>query len=259
MRRIINGKNIAALVIAVVAVNFLIYAYPGGVSGYTLKSGTSGCSCHGSKDNTIPVVINGPATLTPGQTGDYTVVISSGTGKGVGVDIAASNGTLTNSDANLKVLSGELTQPAKKTFSGTSYTFSFKYTAPAATGPQTIYATGCSSKAQWNFAANFTVNVTSASDVKNESSYPSEFKLLQNYPNPFNPTTKIQYSIPASGYVSLKIFDAVGKEIITLVNSENNAGKHTIDFNASNLASGIYYCKLSSANFSQTTKMILMK
>lgn len=259
MKKIMKSKTAVSVLLAVIVINFLIFAYPGGVSGYTAKSGTSGCICHGSVDNTIPVVIAGPSTLAPNQTGNYTVTISNGTGKGVGVDIAASSGTLANTDANLKVLSGELTQPAKKAFSGSSYTFNFTYTAPSTTGPQTLYATGCSSKAQWNFATNYTVNVTSATDVKNDNINPNEFKLYSNYPNPFNPSTKIQFSIPANNYVTLKVYDISGREVASLVNSQMNAGQHVINFDASNLSSGIYYYKLSAGNFTQTNKMILMK
>lgn len=259
MIKITKSKTAVSIALAVIVVNFLIFAYPGGVSGYTQKSGTNGCFCHGGVDNSISVVIAGPATLTPNQTGNYTVTISNGTGKGVGVDIASSNGTLTNSDSNLKLLSGELTQPAKKTFSGSSYSFNFKYTAPSTTGPQTLYATGCSSKPQWNFATNYTVNVTSATDVKSDNINPNEFKLYSNYPNPFNPSTKIQFSIPANNYVTLKVYDISGKEVALLVNSQMSAGQHLVNFDAKNLSSGIYYYKLNAGNFTQTNKMILMK
>ncbi len=85
------------------------------------------------------------------------------------------------------------------------------------------------------------------------------FVLHQNYPNPFNPVTKISYSIPKSGFVSLKIYDVLGKEISTLVNNEMKAGIHEIEFNGSNLASGVYYYQLRSGNFSETKKFVLIK
>jgi len=85
------------------------------------------------------------------------------------------------------------------------------------------------------------------------------FVLHQNYPNPFNPATKISYSIPQGGFVSLKIYDILGKEIYTLVNSEMKAGSHQIEFNGSNLASGVYYYQLRSGNFSETKKLMLLK
>ena len=86
-----------------------------------------------------------------------------------------------------------------------------------------------------------------------------QFYLSQNYPNPFNPATVITYSLPRSGYVSLKVYNSVGEEIATLVNNINEAGSHKIEFDASRLSSGVYYYSLESGNFSQTNKMILMK
>lgn len=91
---------------------------------------------------------------------------------------------------------------------------------------------------------------------------PNTFELNQNYPNPFNPTTKIDYSIPNEGNVNLTIFDATGKEISRLVNGNQTAGYYSIDFNASNLASGIYYYRIEVSgknNFTDTKKMLLIK
>ncbi len=85
------------------------------------------------------------------------------------------------------------------------------------------------------------------------------FQLLQNYPNPFNPSTKIKYSIPNSGYVTLKVFNLLGQEVAALVNKEQNAGEYATEFNASNLASGIYFYRIQSGNYSLTRKMILLK
>jgi hypothetical protein len=93
----------------------------------------------------------------------------------------------------------------------------------------------------------------------NQTELPEVYSLGQNYPNPFNPATKIDFSIPKSGNVILKIFDIVGKEVETLINKEMSAGNYTIDFNASRLSSGTYFYKLTSGVFSQTKKMILLK
>jgi hypothetical protein len=73
---------------------------------------------------------------------------------------------------------------------------------------------------------------------------PREFRLQQNYPNPFNPSTKISYELHAAGYIILKVFDALGKEVVTLVNERKNAGSHEVEFNASNLPSGVYFYSL---------------
>ncbi|MFZ1322558.1 MAG: T9SS type A sorting domain-containing protein [Ignavibacteria bacterium] len=88
---------------------------------------------------------------------------------------------------------------------------------------------------------------------------PERFLLSQNYPNPFNPTTKIMYSIPVSGNVAIKIFDITGREIKSLLNEFRNAGSYEVEFDGSSLASGVYYYKLETNNFSEIKKMILIK
>lgn len=88
---------------------------------------------------------------------------------------------------------------------------------------------------------------------------PSNFQLSQNYPNPFNPSTEINYSIPKSGLVTLKVYNILGQEVATLYNGFQRAGAYTATFDASKLASGIYLYRLESGNFVQTKKMILMK
>jgi hypothetical protein len=97
-------------------------------------------------------------------------------------------------------------------------------------------------------------------DVKTvDNTIPENFNLRQNYPNPFNPTTQINYSIPSSQKVVLKVYDELGKEVATLVNKDQSAGNYSVDFNASNLASGVYFYRLQAGNFIQMKKMILMK
>jgi hypothetical protein len=85
------------------------------------------------------------------------------------------------------------------------------------------------------------------------------YKLEQNYPNPFNPFTTINYSIPSSSYVTLKVYDVLGNEVNTKVNEYKSAGKYEVNFNASALPSGVYFYRLSVADFIQTKKMILIK
>ncbi|MCS7053567.1 MAG: T9SS type A sorting domain-containing protein [Ignavibacterium sp.] len=86
-----------------------------------------------------------------------------------------------------------------------------------------------------------------------------KFELSQNYPNPFNPSTTINFSIAERSNVSLKVYDMLGKEVATLVDEVKEAGQHTVNFNASNLASGIYVYKLVAGNFTASKKMVLMK
>ena len=88
---------------------------------------------------------------------------------------------------------------------------------------------------------------------------PRNYQLAQNYPNPFNPSTVINFSIPASGITSLKVYNILGQEVATLVNKELTAGAYQFEFNASNLSSGVYFYKLQSNDYSEVKKMILMK
>lgn len=92
-----------------------------------------------------------------------------------------------------------------------------------------------------------------------EQATPSDYELLQNYPNPFNPSTKIEFKIPNSGLVTLKVFDILGKEVAILVNEELQQGIYKVSFEASSLASGIYFYSLNAGDFISTKKMILLK
>jgi hypothetical protein len=94
-------------------------------------------------------------------------------------------------------------------------------------------------------------------EITNE--VPTDYSLSQNYPNPFNPSTKIEFKIPQAGFVNLKIYDLLGREVKTLLNEEMQAGNYTIDFNASTLSSGIYFYTLNAGEFISTKKMILLK
>jgi len=97
----------------------------------------------------------------------------------------------------------------------------------------------------------------------------SDFSLSQNYPNPFNPSTKIKFVIPSAnsplpggargGFVTLKVYSILGREIATLVNEEKPEGEYEVEFNGSNLPSGIYFYQLKAGGFVQTKKMILLK
>lgn len=88
---------------------------------------------------------------------------------------------------------------------------------------------------------------------------PDAFVLSQNFPNPFNPETKIQFSIPASEFVTLKVFDATGREITELVNQTLTVGTYEFSFNAAKLTSGVYFYTLTAGDFRETKKMLLVK
>ena len=86
-----------------------------------------------------------------------------------------------------------------------------------------------------------------------------KFELTQNYPNPFNPGTTIRFNLPEASIVKLRIFNILGQEISILVNEFKESGTHTINFNASELSSGIYIYRIEAGNFVQTRKMTLLK
>ncbi len=87
----------------------------------------------------------------------------------------------------------------------------------------------------------------------------TEFSLLQNYPNPFNPSTRLQYTIGNRQFVSLKVYDFLGREVATLVNQDRPAGSYEVGFDGSNLTSGIYFYRLKSGEFTETRKMVLLR
>lgn len=96
-------------------------------------------------------------------------------------------------------------------------------------------------------------------EVAVEITAPVEFTLEQNYPNPFNPSTVIKYSIPENGFVTLVVYNLLGEKVASLLNGLQDAGRYEINFDASNLASGIYVYNLKSGNFNSVKKMLLMK
>jgi gingipain R len=96
-------------------------------------------------------------------------------------------------------------------------------------------------------------------NVNFTSEIPTQYELAQNYPNPFNPSTMIKFGLPNSGFVTLKVYDALGKEVAQLVNGNLNAGTYNIDFNAQGLSSGVYFYRISAGDFTEIRKMVLMK
>ncbi len=95
--------------------------------------------------------------------------------------------------------------------------------------------------------------------IEVEVTTPLTFSLSQNYPNPFNPTTKINYTIPFDSKVAISVYSVTGELVMELVNDFVTAGSHHVDFDGSNLASGMYIYKMTAGNFTQTNKMMLMK
>jgi hypothetical protein len=95
--------------------------------------------------------------------------------------------------------------------------------------------------------------------VADRKSHPLSFQLHQNYPNPFNPSTTISFSLPSRGFVTLKIFDLLGKEIATIASGSFSAGSHSVVWDADGLPSGVYCCRMQSGSYTQTTKLCLLK
>ncbi len=89
---------------------------------------------------------------------------------------------------------------------------------------------------------------------------PGNYSLEQNYPNPFNPSTIISYSVPSTSLVTIKVYDVLGREVLTLVNENKSAGNYSVQFNASSkFPSGVYFYRMQAGSFVQTKKLILMK
>lgn len=107
---------------------------------------------------------------------------------------------------------------------------------------------------KWTYVSS----VTGIASEKNDTS-PINYQLSQNYPNPFNPTTVIKYSVLNSQFVTIKVFDIIGRMVALLVNEQKSKGTYSVNFNATNLAAGIYFYQLRAGNFVQTKKMILIK
>ena len=146
-------------------------------------------------------------------------------------------------------------------------------TAP---GIDTSYQVAVIAKSKNGYAdtLNYTLKVAGVSGIDEEKLTPLKFELSQNYPNPFNPTTNIGFSVPsgrdlaqsgripsASGgvFVSLKVYDVLGREVATLVNEEKPAGNYIVKFDGSNLASGIYFYRLTAGNYTMVKKMVLIR
>lgn len=264
MRLFTSGKFLLFTLFLSVVVTIYVFGYHSGITGRTKKNGV-GCTCHANSPSTnVSVVIDGSATLLPGQTETYTVTISGGPLAAAGTNIAASAGSLTPG-AGLRLASSELTHQEPIIPSSGKVVFTFTYTAPATEGTVTLYANGNSvnldgtnGNDQWNFAQNKTVSVSSATDIESEK-HNLSYDLKQNYPNPFNPTTTIFYQIPQAGNVALKVYNITGAEVASLVNGYKQSGSYSVEFDASNLTSGVYFYKISVNNFSEIKKMVLLR
>lgn len=266
MPKRIKKKNIFNFIICILIVSaVIIYAHENGIVERTMKNG-DGCTCHSEFPSAnVLVTIFGPDTLAVGQSATYTVTIQGGPLESGGTNVAASEGNLDPVSSDLRKESNELTHVSPKLPSAGSVTFQFNYTSPDSPGQQILFANGNSvnlngenSGDQWNFAANKIINVIQPTGVDDQILVNS-FELLQNYPNPFNPTTKISWQSAIGSQQILKIYDVLGNEVAIIVDEWKEPGKHSVDFNASGLSSGVYYYRLIAGDFIGIRKMILLR
>ncbi|MCX6138153.1 MAG: family 10 glycosylhydrolase [Ignavibacteriales bacterium] len=103
------------------------------------------------------------------------------------------------------------------------------------------------------------VKITTPTGVEMLATGPLEFRLAQNYPNPFNPSTIVNYSLAQSGFTTLKVYDLLGREVSTLVATDQTPGVHSVEFSGASLSSGVYLYRLVSGSFAETKRMILQK
>jgi len=101
--------------------------------------------------------------------------------------------------------------------------------------------------------------IPTATAVSQKSAVVKNFALCQNYPNPFNPSTRIEFSVPKSAFVMVKVFNLLGEEVATLASREFNAGRYTVGWNASSAPSGVYFYRLTAGSFVDTKKMLLLR
>jgi hypothetical protein len=132
------------------------------------------------------------------------------------------------------------------------------YTAQFSTSPYSVSRGGITTLG--TFAVGKFKDVPDIVGVeRNEKGVPTGFSLSQNYPNPFNPTTRIQYSVPSTQYISLKVYDVLGRELSTLVSEVKPPGTYTVEWDARGLPSGVYFYRMQAGHFTETRKLVLLR
>jgi len=161
-------------------------------------------------------------------------------------------------DANNGMAVGWSGTILRTTNGGTNWTFQFRGTSIYLYDVSFIDAnTGTASGRNGTILRTTNGGVTFVNQISSE--IPERFSLYQNYPNPFNPSTNIRYTLPKNSFVSLKVYDVLGKEIATLVNESLSPGTYEATFDAAKYSSGIYFYKLTTNDFSDVKKMVLIK
>lgn len=271
MKKILLSKKFfAALIVLFLASSILLQADIDGRTGRTLKTSTSGCSCHGSINSSVTVTITGPDTVNIGQTQQYTLTVTN-TGKvGMGLDIATRLGTLGVVGNTTHLSNGEITHNANIPMTNGTASINFNYTAPTAASTDTLWAVGLAGNGQsntggdaWNHAVSKRIIVRSTVGIEPNIS-PADFKISHAYPNPFNPSTSFEISLAKETNVSIIIYDIKGSEIYRLFSNKLSQGSHSFTWdavtNSGNTAnSGIYFIKVNAGGIINTQKIILAK
>ncbi|MDP1676453.1 MAG: choice-of-anchor V domain-containing protein [Bacteroidota bacterium] len=258
--------RVITLILVLVTLTTAHNTFTGGYSGAPGKSSCAS-SCHGGSIGTIQVS-GFPTSYKPGQT--YTITIThNGGNKIVNINATTRLGSTTTVAGSFVGGSNSIlyTGDDGGVYAPTHLVdvVVFQWNAPAAgSGPVILYAAGFqgtstgSPSGQSSKVSLTTTEVTTGIDQTLEQ--PREFTLLQNYPNPFNPTTNIEFTVPSNGRATLKVFNAIGQEVATLFNGEAQAGKYNaVQFNASGLATGLYFSRLEFGGAVQLKKMMLVK
>ena len=151
-------------------------------------------------------------------------------------------------------------------YDNSSYTQYSPVASTSATGMTWGYytdnSTGCTmtgGSSQANRPNTYFTFTTSVGANQIGSEIPKVFELSQNYPNPFNPVTRINYSVPKQSLVNLRVFDILGREVVTLVNEQLKPGYYSVDFNGENLASGVYFYRMEAGSFVNVKRLLLIK
>lgn len=236
-----------------------------GYSGGSGSKGTCATSCHGSGTGTITVT-GFPSAYEPGKS--YTVSVQHNGGSTIAnFNASTRKGTTSTVAGSFAALSKTALYTVAEYENGiraSSNNISaatFTWTAPAAgTGSVSLYLSGSQGvKSGPNTKIVLSSTEQIASAVSEPNTAPARYGLEQNFPNPFNPSTEITYQLPADGHVLLTVHNVLGKEIASIVNEVENAGTHTVRFNAASLAGGIYFYRLQTNSFTAIRKMLLVK
>ncbi len=267
---LLSKKFFAAVIIIFFASSVLLYGDIDGRTGRTLKTSTSGCSCHGSINSGVTVTIAGPDSLNPGQNSQYTLTVTNAGKTGMGLDIATRLGVLAVVSNTTHLASGEITHNDNISMTNGTASITFSYTAPAAPGTDTIWAVGIGTNSQsntggdaWNHAPSKRIIIRNLTGIDPVNA-PVVYSISRSYPNPFNPSTKVDVSLSAVKNADIRIFDINGSEVYKIFTGDLSAGSHTFEWNAidnsgSAVNSGVYFMKFDIGGKIETRKLVLIK